>query len=81
MTKKFGIVGDPIKHSLSPLLHNYCILLIRNGIIVKGDIIVCLDMHRRASVYTRSAIKRISMKRKEVLQAKEQEKTFAHECT
>ena len=23
MTKKFGIVGDPIKHSLSPLLHNY----------------------------------------------------------
>ncbi len=23
MTKKFGIIGDPIKHSLSPLLHNY----------------------------------------------------------
>ena len=23
MTKKFGIVGDPITHSLSPLLHNY----------------------------------------------------------
>ena len=21
--KKFGIIGDPIKHSLSPLLHNY----------------------------------------------------------
>ncbi len=23
MTKKFGIIGDPIKHSLSPILHNY----------------------------------------------------------
>ena len=23
MTKKFGIIGDPISHSLSPLLHNY----------------------------------------------------------
>ena len=23
MTKKFGIIGDPIKHSLSPVLHNY----------------------------------------------------------
>jgi len=23
MTKKFGIIGNPIKHSLSPLLHNY----------------------------------------------------------
>ena len=23
MTKKFGIIGDPIKHSLSPTLHNY----------------------------------------------------------
>ena len=23
MTKKFGIIGDPIKHSLSPALHNY----------------------------------------------------------
>ena len=23
MIKKFGIIGNPIKHSLSPLLHNY----------------------------------------------------------
>ena len=23
MTKKFGIIGDPIQHSLSPVLHNY----------------------------------------------------------
>ena len=23
MTKKFGIIGNPIKHSLSPTLHNY----------------------------------------------------------
>ena len=23
MTKKFGIIGKPIKHSLSPVLHNY----------------------------------------------------------
>ena len=23
MTKKFGIIGNPIKHSLSPVLHNY----------------------------------------------------------
>jgi len=23
MTKKFGIIGNPIKHSLSPMLHNY----------------------------------------------------------
>ena len=23
MEKKFGIIGSPIKHSLSPLLHNY----------------------------------------------------------
>ena len=23
MTKKFGIIGNPIKHSLSPILHNY----------------------------------------------------------
>ena len=23
MTKKFGIIGSPIKHSLSPALHNY----------------------------------------------------------
>ena len=23
MTKQFGIIGDPIKHSLSPHLHNY----------------------------------------------------------
>ena len=23
MTKKFGIIGKPIKHSLSPILHNY----------------------------------------------------------
>ena len=23
MTKKFGIIGSPIKHSLSPVLHNY----------------------------------------------------------
>ena len=23
MTKKFGIIGTPIKHSLSPILHNY----------------------------------------------------------
>ena len=23
MKKKFGIIGNPIKHSLSPLLHNY----------------------------------------------------------
>ena len=23
MTKLFGIIGNPIKHSLSPLLHNY----------------------------------------------------------
>tara|TARA_Y100000768_G_C23907819_1_gene648449 strand:- start:295 stop:1140 length:846 start_codon:yes stop_codon:yes gene_type:complete len=23
MTKKFGIIGSPIKHSLSPILHNY----------------------------------------------------------
>ena len=25
MTKKFGIIGNPIKHSLSPILHNYWI--------------------------------------------------------
>jgi len=25
MKKKFGIIGNPIKHSLSPLLHNYWI--------------------------------------------------------
>ena len=23
MTKKFGIIGNPIEHSLSPILHNY----------------------------------------------------------
>ena len=23
MKKKFGIIGSPIKHSLSPILHNY----------------------------------------------------------
>ena len=23
MTKKYGIIGNPIKHSLSPVLHNY----------------------------------------------------------
>ena len=23
MTKKFGIIGNPIRHSLSPVLHNY----------------------------------------------------------
>ena len=23
MIKKFGIIGNPIKHSLSPTLHNY----------------------------------------------------------
>ena len=23
MKKKFGIIGNPIKHSLSPILHNY----------------------------------------------------------
>ena len=23
MTKKFGIIGKPIRHSLSPVLHNY----------------------------------------------------------
>ena len=23
MKKNFGIIGNPIKHSLSPLLHNY----------------------------------------------------------
>ena len=23
MTKKFGIIGNPITHSLSPVLHNY----------------------------------------------------------
>ena len=23
MKKIFGIIGDPVKHSLSPLLHNY----------------------------------------------------------
>ncbi len=23
MTKKYGIIGNPIKHSLSPILHNY----------------------------------------------------------
>ena len=23
MKKKFGIIGNPIKHSLSPVLHNY----------------------------------------------------------
>ena len=23
MKKKFGIIGRPIKHSLSPVLHNY----------------------------------------------------------
>ena len=23
MKKKFGIIGNPIQHSLSPLLHNY----------------------------------------------------------
>ena len=23
MTKKFGIIGNPIRHSLSPILHNY----------------------------------------------------------
>ena len=23
MTKRFGIIGNPIKHSLSPVLHNY----------------------------------------------------------
>ena len=23
MKKKFGIIGNPIKHSLSPLLHEY----------------------------------------------------------
>ena len=23
MTKKYGIIGNPIKHSLSPTLHNY----------------------------------------------------------
>ena len=23
MTKKFGIIGNPINHSLSPILHNY----------------------------------------------------------
>ena len=23
MTKKFGIIGNPIEHSLSPTLHNY----------------------------------------------------------
>ena len=23
MIKKFGIIGNPIKHSLSPVLHNY----------------------------------------------------------
>ena len=23
MKKKFGIIGNPIKHSLSPTLHNY----------------------------------------------------------
>ena len=23
MTKKFGIIGNPINHSLSPFLHNY----------------------------------------------------------
>ena len=23
MTRKFGIIGNPINHSLSPLLHNY----------------------------------------------------------
>ena len=23
MIKKFGIIGNPIKHSLSPFLHNY----------------------------------------------------------
>ena len=23
MTKYFGIIGNPVKHSLSPLLHNY----------------------------------------------------------
>ena len=23
MIKKFGIIGKPIKHSLSPVLHNY----------------------------------------------------------
>ena len=25
MTKNFGIIGNPIKHSLSPKLHNYWI--------------------------------------------------------
>ena len=23
MKKKFGIIGNPVKHSLSPVLHNY----------------------------------------------------------
>ena len=23
MKKKFGIIGNPIRHSLSPILHNY----------------------------------------------------------
>ena len=23
MTKKFGIIGNPVNHSLSPVLHNY----------------------------------------------------------
>ena len=23
MRKKFGIIGSPLKHSLSPVLHNY----------------------------------------------------------
>ena len=23
MTKEFGIIGNPINHSLSPILHNY----------------------------------------------------------
>ena len=23
MIKQFGIIGNPIKHSLSPILHNY----------------------------------------------------------
>ena len=23
MTRRFGIIGNPIKHSLSPTLHNY----------------------------------------------------------
>ena len=23
MKKKYGIIGNPIKHSLSPVLHNY----------------------------------------------------------